>query len=465
MYNYKEFDYIKNTRGVENMIGDFLAGKLKKSIEKNLKKSTLTEETVKETLREIRLALLEADVNNEVVKDFIKNVEQKAKGEYISEGLNASQMMIKIVHEELINIFGKTAKEISLTSKPTIIMIVGLQGSGKTTTTGKISKLLEKKYHKKPLLVACDIYRPAAIDQLKTLGKNLNIDIFEKGTQNPVLTAQQAIEYAKTNKNDVILLDTAGRLHIDAELMTELKEIKKAVSPDEILIVVDGMTGQDIINVAEKFDDLLKLTGVVVTKIDGDSRGGAALSITHLTKLPIKFIGTGEGMSNLQIFYPDRMADRILGMGDVQTLFEKAKDVLDERDIKKTMNRMMMGQFDLQDLLNQMRQLSKMGKMGGIMKLIPGMPKISEEKIMEAERKLKVTEVLLSSMTVKERREPRLLKHISRKTRIIKGSGRSEKEYNELINQFEKTKKQVDEMAKQIKSGRIMPTKGFGGFN
>ncbi|AGM24903.1 signal recognition particle protein [Spiroplasma chrysopicola] len=446
------------------MIGDFLANRLKKSIEKNLKKSTLTDETVQETLREIRLALLEADVNNAVVKDFIKAVEAKAKGEYINDGLNASQMMIKIVHEELINIFGKTAYELNLLAKPAVIMMVGLQGSGKTTTTGKIAKLIEKKYHKKPLLVACDIYRPAAIDQLKTIGQNLGVEVFERGTQNPVLTAQQAVEYAKEHKHDVVLLDTAGRLHIDENLMQELKEIKNNVSPSEILIVVDGMTGQDIINVASEFNDLLKLTGVVVTKLDGDARGGAALSITHLTKLPISFIGTGEGMSNLQIFYPDRMADRILGMGDVQTLFEKAKDVIDERDMKKTMNRMMMGQFDLQDLLNQMRQISKMGKMGGLMKLIPGMPKVSDEKIADAERKLKVTEVLLSSMTIKERREPRLLKHLSRKNRIIKGSGRSEKEYNELINQFEKTKKQVDEIARQIKSGRMPNIPGMGGL-
>ncbi|MFJ1522527.1 signal recognition particle protein [Spiroplasma sp. ald] len=447
------------------MIGDFLANRLKKSIEKNMKKSTLTTDAITETMREIRLALLEADVNNEVVKDFIKAVETKARGEYILDGLNASQMMVKIVHEELVNIFGKIVKELSLTSKPTIVMMVGLQGSGKTTTTGKITKLVEKKYHKKPLLVACDIYRPAAIEQLKTIGKNLNIEVFERGTQNPVTTAQQAITYAKDNKNDVILIDTAGRLHIDAELMQELKEIKNNITPDEILLVVDGMTGQDIINVAIEFNQLLKLTGVVVTKLDGDARGGAALSITHLTKLPITFIGTGEGMSNLQIFYPDRMADRILGMGDVQTLVEKAKDVLDERDIKKTMNRMMMGQFDLQDLLNQMRQISKMGKMSGIMKLLPGMPKLSDEKIADAERKLKVTEVLLSSMTVKERREPRLLKHLSRKNRILKGSGRTEKEYNELINQFEKTKKQVDEIARQIKSGRMPNIPGMGGLS
>lgn len=447
------------------MIGDFLANQLKKSIKKNMKKSTLTSDAISETMREIRLALLEADVNNEVVKDFIKAVETKARGEYISDGLNASQMMVKIVHEELVNIFGKTTKELSFASKPTIVMMVGLQGSGKTTTTGKIAKLVEKKYQKKPLLVACDIYRPAAIDQLKTIGKNLNIEVFERGTQNLVQTAQEAVTYAKENKNDVILIDTAGRLHIDAELMQELKEIKNNITPDEILLVVDGMTGQDIINVATEFNQLLKLTGVVVTKLDGDARGGAALSITHLTKLPITFIGTGEGMSSLQIFYPDRMADRILGMGDVQTLVEKAKDVLDERDIKKTMNRMMMGQFDLQDLLNQMRQISKMGKMGGIMKLLPGMPKMSDEKIADAERKLKATEVLLSSMTVKERREPRLLKHLSRKNRILKGSGRTEKEYNELINQFEKTKKQVDEIARQIKSGRMPNIPGMGGLS
>lgn len=446
------------------MIGDFLANRLKNNIEKNMKKSTLMEENIKATLKEIRLSLLEADVNIEVVKEFIKKIEQKAKGEYILEGLNAGQMMVKFVHEELINIFGKTEKKLNLKTKPTVIMMTGLQGSGKTTTTAKIAKLIQKKYNKKVLLVACDIYRPAAIEQLKVLAKQLNMELFEKGTQNPVLTAQQALEYGEKNKFDVILLDTAGRLHIDQPLMDELKQIKKQVHPQEILIVVDGMTGQDIINVSKQFNETLSLTGVVVTKLDGDARGGAALSITQLTGLAIKFIGTGEGINNLQIFYPDRMADRILGMGDVKTLVEKVQENFDERDIKKTMNRIMMGQFDLQDLLNQMKKMTNMGKMGGLMKMIPGMPKMTDEKVAEAERKLKITHVLLNSMTVKERREPRLLKHLNRKQRILKGSGRSEKEYNELLNQFDKTKKQVDQIAKQIKQGRIPNIPGMGGL-
>ncbi|WP_381415248.1 signal recognition particle protein [Spiroplasma endosymbiont of Anurida maritima] len=444
------------------MFGEFLANRLKKSINKNIKKSTLSEETIALALKEIRLALLEADVNNEVVKIFIENVKEKAKYEYIQEGLRPDQMMIKIVHEEITTILGQKPYDVALTSKPSIIMMVGLQGSGKTTSTGKIANFLRKKKAKNPLLVGADIYRPAAIEQLQVIGKTLGITVFEKGKQDPVLTSKQAIQYANENGHDLIIIDTAGRLHIDEDLMQELKNIKTEVKPDEIFIVVDGMTGQDIINVTNSFNDLLKITGVIVTKLDGDARGGAVFSIRYLTKLPIAFVGTGEGLSNLQIFYPDRMADRILGMGDVQTLFEKAQENISERDMKKTMNRMMAGQFDLQDLLNQMKQISSMGKMGGIMKMMPGMPNVSEDRIVKAEEKLRIAEIILNSMTIKERREPRLIKQLNRRKRIVKGSGRNDKEYNELISQYEKTKKQVDQIAKQIKSGRMPNIPGMG---
>ncbi|WP_338985447.1 signal recognition particle protein [Spiroplasma endosymbiont of Diplazon laetatorius] len=440
--------------------GDFLTGRMKKSIEKNLKKSTLNSENVKEVLREIRLALLEADVNVDVVKKFITNVEKKAEGAFIEQGVRADQQMIKIVHEQLVEILGKINKPLEIDKKPSIIMMVGLQGAGKTTTVGKLSNLIGKKNKKKTLMVGLDIYRPGAIDQLVELGQKNNLDVFEKGKQDPVKTAKQAIDFAQENGYEVIILDTAGRLQIDKELMKELNEIRKAVSPQEIILTVDGMTGQDIINVSQEFNSLLKLTGVIVTKLDGDARGGATLSITDITKLPIKFIGEGEGIGALAEFHPKRMADRILGMGDVETLFEKAADVIDQRTMEKTMKRMFAGQFDLEDLKNQMEQVAKMGNLGGIMKMVPGMNgKISETQINQAQEKLWVANILMDSMTLKERREPRLLKAITRKQRILKGSGRSEKEYNELLNQFDKGKKQVLEMSKALKSGR-MPNMG-----
>lgn len=440
--------------------GDFLANRMKKSIEKNIKKTSLTEESIKETLREIRLALIEADVNIDVVKKFIKKVEEQAVGQQIEHGVRSDQQMVKIVHAELINILGKVNQPLDINKKPSIIMMVGLQGAGKTTTVGKLGYLLTKKYKKKPLMVGLDIYRPGAIDQLEELGRKNNLSTFSKGHQDPVKTAKEAIDYAETNGYDVIILDTAGRLQIDKNLMSELNNIRKEVSPQEIILTVDGMTGQDIINVSQEFDKLLKLTGVIVTKLDGDARGGATLSITDITKLPIKFIGEGEGIAALAEFHPKRMADRILGMGDIETLFEKATDVVDQRTMEKTMKRMFSGQFDLEDLRNQLGQLSKMGNLSGIMKLIPGLNnKISESQTEQAQQRLFVANVLMNSMTIKERRDPRILKAINRKKRILKGSGRSEKEFNDLLNQFDKGKKQVLEMAKQAKQGK-MPNLG-----
>ncbi|PPE06191.1 signal recognition particle protein [Mesoplasma corruscae] len=442
--------------------GDFLAKRMKRSMEKNIAKSTLNEENIQETLREIRLALLEADVNIDVVKELISKIKEKAIGGYIEEGATSQQQLLKIVHSELMSILGKEVAPLNLSKKPAIIMMVGLQGSGKTTSASKLAYYLSKKQAKKPLLVGLDIYRPGAIDQLVELGKKINIPVFEKQKQNPVKTAKQAIDFAEKNNHDLIILDTAGRLQIDKELMNELNDLRKNTSPQEILLVVDGMVGQEIINVTNEFNNQLKLTGVIVTKLDGDARGGATLSIRHMTKLPIKFIGEGEGVSALAPFYPKRMADRILGMGDIETLFEKVVENVDERSIQKTMKRMFMGQFDLEDLRNQLVQVSKMGNIGGLMKMIPG-AKISENQIEESQRKLVVFSILMSSMTLKERREPKLLKSISRKSRIINGSGRTEKELNELINSFEKGKKQVLEMGKQMKSGR-MPNFGGKGF-
>ncbi|AUF83657.1 signal recognition particle protein [Mesoplasma syrphidae] len=443
--------------------GDFLSKRMKKSIEKNMKQSTLHADNIKDTLREIRLALLEADVNVDVVKALIANIKEKAEGGYIEEGVKAHQQMVKLVHEELITVLGKENAPLNLSKKPTVIMMVGLQGSGKTTTTNKLAYLLSKKNAKKPLMVGLDIYRPGAIDQLIELGQKSNIPVFEKGKQSPLKTAKQAIEFAENNGHDVVLLDTAGRLQIDKELMNELNELRKSTSPSEILLVVDGMIGQEIINVTNEFNSLLKLSGVVVTKLDGDARGGATLSISYMTKLPIKFIGEGEGINALAPFYPKRMADRILGMGDIETLFEKAVENIDERSMQKTMKRMFMGQYDLEDLRNQLGQMAKMGSLSGLMKMIPGAGKLSETQIEDAQRKLVVFSIIMDSMTLKERREPKLLKSLTRKNRIIRGSGRTEKEFNELVNNFEKGKKQVMEMTKMMKQGR-MPNFGGRGF-
>lgn len=445
------------------MFTDFLANRIKKAIKKSISKNSLNKENIKAVLQEIRVALLEADVNFNVVKDFISEVARQAEGEFIDDGLNPEQMMIKIVHKQLTAIMGHKVHELQFNKKPTIIMVVGLQGSGKTTTIAKLSSLISKKYNKKSLLIAADIYRPAAIEQLKILGEKINTEVYaEINEKDVVKIVQNGIKYGNDKKYDVILVDTAGRLHIDEVLMLELKNLKAVINPQEIIIVVDGMTGQSIIEVTEQFNEQLKLSGTIISKLDGDARGGAALSISHLTKLPILFAGVGEGISSLEIFYPERMADRILGMGDVMSLVEKAQDVVDERTAKKTMERMMRGQFDLDDLKNQMAQMSKMGKLGTIMKMMPGAPKMSDDKIDEAEAKLKVTAALLDSMTIKERRNPKIVKYPSRKERIIKGSGRSARELNQLLDQFDKSKKMVDQIGRDIKAGK-MPN--FGKMN
>ena len=399
----------------------------------------ITEDNISEVTREIRLALLEADVNYKVVKEFINNVKEKALGEEVAKSLKPGEQFVKILKDELVDLLGGNKEDIYVSGNPSVLMLVGLQGSGKTTTIGKLALLLRKKYKKNPLLVACDVYRPAAIEQLQTIGKELNIDVYTEGKKNPVDIAVNAIKYAKENKYNYVLIDTAGRLHIDEDLMNELKDINQSVSPNEILLVVDAMMGQDAINVIEGFNNELKLTGAVLTKLDGDTRGGVALSVRHLTNVPIKFVGVSEKMDGLDEFYPERMATRILGMGDLMTMIEKAEEAIDEDEAKKTAKRMEQGKFDLEDFLSTFRQIKKLGPLENLIKLIPGVPK--ELKNVKVDPKdMAHIEAIILSMTPYERRHPEILK-ATRKQRIAKGSARSVEEVNRLLNQFEQMKK------------------------
>lgn len=434
---------------------DFLGNRLQKTLSKMKAKTTLNEEDILLVTKEIKLALLEADVNLLVVKEFINNVKEKAIGSQIVGKLNPSQQMIKIVRDELVEVLGGETREMSITKKPFVMMMTGLQGSGKTTTTAKIAKFLIKKGKvSKPLMIAADVYRPAAIEQLITLGKELQIDVFSMGKISPLEIVEKGLEKANNEGYDLVLIDTAGRLSIDESLMQELENIKKISRPSEIIFVTDSLAGQDIINVAKTFNEKINLTGTVITKLDSDARGGAALSLRHILKLPILFIGTGEKTSNIDIFHPDRMAERILGMGDVLSLIEMAQDMTDEKKSEKMLTRMISGKFDLNDLLDQMRQMKKMGKMSKILKMIPGMAgKISEDKLESAEKKLWLFEILISSMTDQERKNPKLLKQSDRKARIMKGSGRNAQEFNSLVNEFERMSKQMKEMSKQMGSG------------
>ncbi len=437
------------------MAFESLSERLQSSLKKIRGQSTLTQENMEEMLREIRLALLEADVNFKVVKEFIENTRQKALGQDVIGSLKPGQLVVKIVHDELVELLGTTVSELDLSKKPTVIMMVGLQGSGKTTTAGKIANLLVKKHAKKPLLIAGDIYRPAAVDQLKTLGKQLNVPVFEKGTQVPAQQiVTEGLAYAYENHNDVIIIDTAGRLHIDEPLMQELDDIKRIANPTDILLVVDALTGQDIVNVASSFHERLGITGAVLTKLDGDSRGGGALSIRHITHVPIKFIGTGEKLDALDLFYPDRMADRILGMGDVVSLVEKVQDVYDEKDSLKAIEKMQRGTFGLDDMLVQMHQVKKLGPLSGILKMLPGMPAMPNINDEEADKNMKRTEAIIYSMTKEERRNPSIL-NAKRKERIAKGSGRSVADVNRLLKQFE----QSQLMMKQL--GNLDPNTGL----
>ncbi|WP_373436734.1 signal recognition particle protein [Metamycoplasma equirhinis] len=428
---------------------DFIQRRMQKSMQKINKKMSINEEDIIEVLREVKLALLEADVNLDVVKVFTKQVKEKALDSQIIGKLNQQQTVLKIFKDELTNILGKKTCEVKLKNIPTKIMMVGLQGSGKTTSAAKLSVFFKKKnICKNPLLVGDDIYRPAAREQLEQLSKQINVDFFAKKENNAVLIANEAIDKAQDNHNDLIIIDTAGRLAIDEQLMQELKDIKKSIKPDYIFLVVDAMSGQDVINTAKKFHEELNLDGTIITKLDSDARGGAALSITHLLGVPIVFIGNGEKLSGLEIFHPDRMAERILGMGDVLTLIEKASEEVDEKMMKKIGYKMLTGKFDLSDLMNSLAQIKKLGKMKSILKMIPGMAdKVDDAKIEEAEEKFRIYNYLLSSMTELEKKNPKLLKNASRKQRVLLGSGRSAREFNMLMADFERMAKQMKELA------------------
>lgn len=423
-----------------------LSERLSHIFSKITKRGKLTELEIKEAMREVRIALLEADVNYMVVKDFIKNVSEKAVGEEVLKSLTPAQQVIKIVNEELTALMGSTNSKLAVSPKPpTIIMMCGLQGAGKTTMCAKLGYYL-KKSGKKPLLVACDIYRPAAIDQLKVVGKQAGCEVFEKGMQNPVKTAKQAVEHALKQNLDTVIIDTAGRLHINEELMKELADIKKELSPTEILLVVDSMTGQDAVTVAETFNEKLDITGVILTKLDGDTRGGAALSIKAITGKPIKFSGVGEKIGDLEPFYPDRIASRILGMGDVLTLIEKAQEAVSEEDAKKLEKAFKENSFTFEDYLAQIENMKKMGNLKDVIAMIPGLgSKLKNVDIDEDQ--LKRNKAIIQSMTPKERRNPELIKSSQRK-RIADGSGTSIQDVNTLLRQFEQTK----EMMKMMKN-------------
>ncbi len=405
----------------------------------------ITEDNINEMMREIRLSLLEADVNYKVVKEFTNKVKEKALGTDVNSKLSPGEEFVKIVRDELTELLGGEKEELVTDKYPTITMLVGLQGSGKTTTIGKLANYLRKNYKKKPLLVACDVYRPAAIDQLKLLGKELNIEVYEEGKKEPLEIVKNALEYAKENNFNYILIDTAGRLQIDEKLMEELVEIENFAKPDETILVIDAMMGQDAINVINGFNDKLHLTGVILTKMDGDTRGGVALSVRHLTNVPIKFIGVSEKMDGLSEFYPDRMASRILGMGDILSIVDKVSSEIDEKDAEDLVKKMTKGNFDLEDFLKQLKQIKKLGPLENLVKLLPGAKKMGLNNVKIDPKKMAHTEAIVLSMTKEERQNPSILK-ASRKQRIAKGSGTTVTEVNQLLNQFEEMKKMMKMM-------------------
>ncbi|WP_144700817.1 signal recognition particle protein [Fictibacillus phosphorivorans] len=438
-----------------------LADRLQNTLQKIRGKGKVNEADVKEMMREVRLALLEADVNFKVVKDFVKKVSERAVGQEVLKSLTPGQQVVKVVNDELTTLMGGEQSKIAVSNRPpTVIMMVGLQGAGKTTTTGKLANHLRKKQNRKPLLAAADIYRPAAIKQLEIVGKQLDLPVFQMGDQvSPVKIAESAIAKAKEDHHDYVIIDTAGRLHIDETLMDELKQVKEISKPDEIFLVVDAMTGQDAVNVAESFNEALGITGVVLTKLDGDTRGGAALSIKAVTGLPIKFVGLGEKMDALEPFHPDRMASRILGMGDMLTLIEKAQTTVDEekaRDLQKKMRDM---SFTFDDFLDQMGQVRNLGPLDEILGMLPGANKMKGLKNVQIdEKQIGHVEAIIRSMTLHEREQPEII-NASRKRRIAKGSGRTVQEVNRLIKQFEDMKKMMKQM-----SGMMNGKKKKGGF-
>lgn len=402
----------------------------------------ITEDNIQEMMREIRLSLLEADVNYKVVKEFTNTVKEKALGTDVNSKLSPGEAFVKIIKDELTELLGGDNVPLETSKSPTITMLVGLQGSGKTTTIGKLANFLRKNHKKKPLLVACDIYRPAAIDQLITIGKELNIEVYSEGKKAPIEICKNALNYAKENNFDYILIDTAGRLQIDEELMKELQNIENEIHPHETILVIDAMMGQDAINVINGFNEQLPLTGVILTKLDGDTRGGVALSVRHLTNIPIKFIGTSEKMDGLSEFHPDRMASRILGMGDILSIVEKVSNEIDEKDAESLVKKMTKGNFDLEDFLTQLKQVKKLGPLENIIKLLPGAKKMGLNNVKIDPKQMAHTEAIVLSMTPYERKHPDILK-ASRKQRIAKGSGTTVTEVNQLLKQFEEMKKMM----------------------
>ena len=434
---------------------DNLSDKLDRALKTLKGQGKITEINVAETLKEVRKALLDADVNYKVAKTFTDTIKEKALGQNVLTAVSPSQLLVKITHDELTQLMGGKMEEIFLGGNPTIIMMSGLQGSGKTTFTGKLANFLKTKKGKKPLLVACDVYRPAAIDQLHVLGEQIGVDVFSnKEEKNPIKIAEAAIKQAKENGNSIVLIDTAGRLAIDEQMMTEIADLKKAINPNEILFVVDAMTGQDAVNTAKAFNDRLDFDGVVLTKLDGDTRGGAALSIKSVVNKPIKFIGTGEKMEALDVFYPERMADRILGMGDVVTLVERAQEQFNEEEARKLSKKIAKNQFDFNDFLSQLQQIKKMGNIKDLVGMIPGVGKAMKDAEINDDA-FKGIEAIIGSMTPKERVQPEIMNG-SRRQRIAKGSGQTIQEVNKLLKQFEDTRKMMRMMGDKNQMAKLM---------
>ena len=421
---------------------EYMGDRLSRAIKNIRGMGRITEENISEAMREIRLALLEADVNYQVVKEFVQNVKEKALGLEVEKNIKPDELFIKLVKDELVELLGGDYVPLTVNNGTTVLMLCGLQGSGKTTTAGKLANFLRKKYHKKPLLVACDVYRPAAIDQLVEVGKSLDIPVFTKGKISPIEIVREAEVYAKENNLDYIIIDTAGRLQIDEELMQELKDISDAIKIDETILVIDAMMGQDAINVINGFNDTLKLTGTILTKLDGNTKGGVALSVRHITHIPIKFVGDSEKMDGLREFYPVSMAERILDMGDILGIAEKVENLVTEEEAKDQMLKMKKGNYDLEDFLHNLKQIKKLGPLENILKMLPGARKMGLNNISVDPKQIGHVEAIISSMTIYERKHPEVLK-ASRKQRISKGSGRPVEEINRLLNQFEEMKKMM----------------------
>ena len=429
---------------------EFMGDRISKAIKNIRGMGRITEENISDAMREIRIALLEADVNYQVVKEFINNVKEKLLGAEVGKSIKPDELFIKVLKDELVALLGGDYAPLEVTKKPTVLLLAGLQGSGKTTTAGKLANYVRKKHAKKPLLVACDIYRPAAIDQLQTIGKQLGIEVYTEGKKDPVEITKNALAYAKDNNFDYIIIDTAGRLQIDENLMDELKNIITVSNPNEIILVIDAMMGQDAINVINGFNDALHLTGAILTKLDGDTKGGVALSVRHLTNVPIKFVGDSEKLDGLSEFYPERMAERILDMGDILSIAEKVESVIDEDEAKYSAKRMQSGKFDLEDFLGTMKQIKKLGPLEKIIKMLPQARSMGLSNVSVNPKDMAHIEAIITSMTPYERRHPEILK-ASRKQRIAKGSGRSVEEVNRLLNQFD----QMKTMMKQMSNGKM----------